>query len=59
MTETSCVISAMDPDDTLCGHVGAPNPACGKQLTRASQSFKICLRSLLVMNARIFFNDCI
>ncbi|XP_022138276.1 long chain acyl-CoA synthetase 6, peroxisomal-like [Momordica charantia] len=28
MTETSCVISAMDIDDILCGHVGSPNPAC-------------------------------
>lgn len=38
MTETSCVISAMDPDDTLCGHVGAPNPACGKA---ADMSFSV------------------
>ncbi|KAM0966338.1 hypothetical protein ACFX2C_022108 [Malus domestica] len=28
MTETSCVISAMDGDDKVCGHVGSPNPAC-------------------------------
>ncbi|XP_020573514.1 long chain acyl-CoA synthetase 6, peroxisomal-like isoform X2 [Phalaenopsis equestris] len=28
MTETSCVISNMDEDDTLVGHVGSPNPAC-------------------------------
>ncbi|PKU68467.1 long chain acyl-CoA synthetase 6, peroxisomal-like [Dendrobium catenatum] len=28
MTETSCVISNMDEDDTLAGHVGSPNPAC-------------------------------
>lgn len=28
MTETSCVISNMDQDDLLSGHVGAPNPAC-------------------------------
>lgn len=30
MTETSCVISAMDDGDNLSGHVGSPNPACGK-----------------------------
>ncbi|XP_047962847.1 long chain acyl-CoA synthetase 6, peroxisomal-like isoform X2 [Salvia hispanica] len=28
MTETSCVISTMDEDDNLTGHVGSPNPAC-------------------------------
>ncbi|KAL3507916.1 hypothetical protein ACH5RR_033298 [Cinchona calisaya] len=28
MTETSCVISNMDEQDFLSGHVGAPNPAC-------------------------------
>ncbi|KAK9146686.1 hypothetical protein Sjap_006589 [Stephania japonica] len=28
MTETSCVISAMDLSDNLPGHVGSPNPAC-------------------------------
>ncbi|KDP23513.1 hypothetical protein JCGZ_23346 [Jatropha curcas] len=28
MTETSCVISAMDLGDNLSGHVGSPNPAC-------------------------------
>uniref|UniRef100_A0A2P2MTC2 Long-chain-fatty-acid--CoA ligase n=3 Tax=Rhizophora mucronata TaxID=61149 RepID=A0A2P2MTC2_RHIMU len=28
MTETSCVISAMDNSDNLIGHVGSPNPAC-------------------------------
>ncbi|KAK9086761.1 hypothetical protein Syun_029155 [Stephania yunnanensis] len=34
MTETSCVISAMDINDNLSGHVGSPNPACGMtQLT--------------------------
>ena len=32
MTETSCVISTMDEDDNLTGHVGSPNPACGKSL---------------------------
>ncbi|VFQ69099.1 unnamed protein product [Cuscuta campestris] len=32
MTETSCVISSMDDGDTLIGHVGSPNPACGKLL---------------------------
>lgn len=33
MTETSCAISAMDEDDNLTGHVGSPNPACGRLLT--------------------------
>ncbi|THG01588.1 hypothetical protein TEA_029768 [Camellia sinensis var. sinensis] len=33
MTETSCVISIMEDGDNLTGHVGAPNPACGKLLT--------------------------
>ncbi|KAL8130477.1 hypothetical protein V2J09_019632 [Rumex salicifolius] len=28
MTETSCVISSMELDDLMSGHVGAPNPAC-------------------------------
>ncbi|XP_058077618.1 long chain acyl-CoA synthetase 6, peroxisomal-like isoform X3 [Magnolia sinica] len=28
MTESSCIISLMDEGDTLCGHVGSPNPAC-------------------------------
>lgn len=32
MTETSCVISSMSDGDTLTGHVGSPNPACGKLL---------------------------
>lgn len=30
MTETSCVISAMEEGDNLTGHVGSPNPACGE-----------------------------
>lgn len=30
MTETSCVISAMDSGDKLSGHVGSPSPACGE-----------------------------
>ena len=30
MTETSCVISSMDENDNLTGHVGSPNPACGE-----------------------------
>lgn len=30
MTETSCVISCMDNEDNLSGHVGSPNPACGE-----------------------------
>ncbi|GAV74797.1 AMP-binding domain-containing protein [Cephalotus follicularis] len=28
MTETSCIISAMEEGDNLSGHVGSPNPAC-------------------------------
>ncbi|CAA7405906.1 unnamed protein product [Spirodela intermedia] len=28
MTETSCVISAMNPGDNLTGHVGSPNASC-------------------------------
>ncbi|CAA7024703.1 unnamed protein product [Microthlaspi erraticum] len=32
MTETSCVISAMDEGDTVSGHVGSPNPACEVKL---------------------------
>ncbi|XP_077241699.1 long chain acyl-CoA synthetase 6, peroxisomal-like [Tasmannia lanceolata] len=28
MTETSCIISAMDEGDNLSGHVGSPNPSC-------------------------------
>lgn len=28
MTESSCIISAMDDGDKLSGHVGSPNPAC-------------------------------
>lgn len=30
MTETSCVISAMDSGDNLSGHVGSPSPSCGE-----------------------------
>ena len=30
MTETSCVITTMDPSDRLTGHVGSPNAACGE-----------------------------
>lgn len=29
MTETACVISALDKDDISIGHVGAPSPSCG------------------------------
>lgn len=28
MTESSCIISAMDETEKLSGHVGCPNPAC-------------------------------
>ena len=37
MTETSCVISAMNGDDNICGHVGSPNPACGELLSTDSE----------------------
>lgn len=30
MTESSCVITFMNKEDILSGHVGAPNPACGQ-----------------------------
>ncbi|KAL1808438.1 hypothetical protein ACET3Z_025428 [Daucus carota] len=32
MTETACVISALDKDDFSIGHVGAPSPACEVKL---------------------------
>lgn len=38
MTESSCVISCVDENDTLSGHVGAPNPACGELLTLRSKN---------------------
>ena len=38
MTETSCVISAMDGADNISGHVGSPNPACGELLSTGSVS---------------------
>jgi hypothetical protein len=34
MTETSCVITTMDIGDKLIGHVGSPNPSCGKLCVR-------------------------
>ena len=43
MTETSCVISIMDEGDTLSGHVGSPNPACGKFLSNGIEVNKIKL----------------
>jgi len=30
MTETSCIISAMDVGDRSIGHVGSPIASCGK-----------------------------
>ena len=30
MTETSCIISAMDIGDKSIGHVGSPISSCGK-----------------------------
>jgi len=32
MTETSCIISAMDVGDKSIGHVGSPIASCGKLL---------------------------
>ncbi|KAK1380085.1 Long-chain-fatty-acid--CoA ligase [Heracleum sosnowskyi] len=32
MTETACVISALDKDDISIGHVGAPSPSCEVKL---------------------------
>jgi hypothetical protein len=31
MTETSCVIAGSQEGDNTSGHVGPPNPACGKE----------------------------
>jgi hypothetical protein len=30
MTETSCIVTAMDIGDTSIGHVGSPISSCGK-----------------------------
>lgn len=46
MTETSCVISIMDESDTSSGHVGSPNPACGKFLWQII-SRKLCCTCIL------------
>ena len=45
MTETSCVITTMDIGDKLIGHVGSPNPSCGKLVYGFSriQLLKLCL----------------
>ena len=44
MTETSCVISTTDIGDKLIGHVGSPNPSCGKALYLDFQGYNnICL----------------
>ncbi|GAB2218726.1 hypothetical protein Drorol1_Dr00001955 [Drosera rotundifolia] len=32
MTETSCVVTSMQPGDILYGHVGSPSPACEVKL---------------------------
>ncbi|KAM7462764.1 hypothetical protein LguiA_030885 [Lonicera macranthoides] len=37
MTESSCVISFVDENDTLSGHVGAPNPACEIKLVNVPE----------------------
>lgn len=33
MTETACVVSAINEGDNTSGHVGSPNPACGELRT--------------------------
>lgn len=39
MTETSCIISIMDEDDNLSGHVGSPNAACGELLNHQKEIY--------------------
>lgn len=46
MTETSCVISAMDEGDNLSGHVGSPSPACGELLAYILHMHKECKKAL-------------
>lgn len=53
MTETSCVITNMDEHDLLSGHVGAPNPACGKH---TSYHFRYMYVSLNIKVAEFFFS---
>ncbi|KAM5569341.1 long chain acyl-CoA synthetase 6, peroxisomal-like [Rosa sericea] len=42
MTETSCVISAMDTGDNLSGHVGSPSPACEIKLVDVPEMNYTC-----------------
>lgn len=52
MTETSCVISTMDIGDKLIGHVGSPNPSCGKALCLDFQGYNnIKLTFMLTENS--------
>lgn len=53
MTETSCIISAMDEGDNLTGHVGSPNASCGElwNYTRLTS----CLLFLLVLCTEMLF----
>lgn len=50
MTETSCVISAMDDGDNLSGHVGSPNPACGKQC--------VILKTVYISESKLLYPNC-
>ncbi|CAK9142527.1 unnamed protein product [Ilex paraguariensis] len=66
MTESSCVITAMDEGDNSSGHVGSPNPACEVKLvdvpemnyTSEDQPYprgEICLRGPIVFKG--YYND--
>ena len=57
MTETSCVISGMDEGDNLTGHVGSPNPACGKLLTDSAIRLILQVMSLYDLIRIAFFRS--